>query len=184
MYQFKWPLCKKTKVLVLVWCCKCRGDGEQDLQKYWLPEGCIKQWCDKPSGYGCLSKKCEQGEQWSSDLAVSCTLAKLADIHSKNTRFEALCSTPLTSISIDTAVRALLSLLFLRCLSSPTVNIRSCLQEWSCHELDCVEYDPHTGFHYFKLLTYLCHDCSSFIKISGINFDGSEYRQVSNFYPD
>ena len=35
----------------------------------------------------------------------------------------------LTSISSDVAFRALLPLLFLRSLSSPTVNIRSCLQE-------------------------------------------------------
>jgi hypothetical protein len=28
-----------------------------------LPEGCIKQWFDETSGYHCLIKKCEQGEQ-------------------------------------------------------------------------------------------------------------------------
>ena len=50
---------RKTKVLVLV---RCNKDREQDLYWYRLPEGCIKQWCEKPSGYGCLSKKCEQGE--------------------------------------------------------------------------------------------------------------------------
>jgi len=39
-YQFKWPLCKKkSAVLVVVWCYKARGDREQDLWKYWLPEG-------------------------------------------------------------------------------------------------------------------------------------------------
>jgi len=27
-----------------------------------LTEGYIKQWCDKPSGCGCVSKKCELGE--------------------------------------------------------------------------------------------------------------------------
>jgi len=60
---------------------KARGDREQDLWRYRLSEGCVKQWCDKPSGCGCLGKKCvsrgsnevwtggamkcEQGEQWS-----------------------------------------------------------------------------------------------------------------------
>ena len=63
---------RESAVLVLLWCYKARGDSEQDLWRYWLSEGCITQWCDKPSGCGCVSKKCEQGEQWSSDLAVSC----------------------------------------------------------------------------------------------------------------
>ena len=62
MYRFKWSRCKKSAVLVLVCCCRARGDREQELWGYCLPEGCIKQWCDKPSGYGCLNKKCEQGE--------------------------------------------------------------------------------------------------------------------------
>ena len=62
MYRFKWPLCKKSAVLVLVCWYKARCGREQELWGYWLPEGCIKQWCDKRSGYGCLSKKCELGE--------------------------------------------------------------------------------------------------------------------------
>ena len=33
---------RKTEVLVLVFCYKARGDREQDLWRYWLPEGCIK----------------------------------------------------------------------------------------------------------------------------------------------
>ena len=178
MYKFKCPLWKKSAVLVLVWCYKARGDREQELWGYWLPEGCIKQWCDKPSGYGCLSKKCEQGEQWSSALAVSYTLAKLSDIQHENTRLETLCFTPLTGIFSDTAVRSVLPLLFLRSLSSPTVNICSCLQEWNCHELDCMQCHPHTGFPSSKFLTYLCHDYSRIINISVTNIDGIEYEQI------
>jgi len=45
-----------------------------------------------------------------------------------------------------------------------------------------MEYHPYTGFLYSKLLTYLCHDYSSFINISAMDFCGSDYRQVSNFY--
>jgi len=30
-----------------------------------------------------------------------------------------------------------------------------------------MEYYPHTGFHYSKLLTYLCHDYGIFSNISG-----------------
>ena len=47
----------KSAVLVLEWCYKAIGDGEQDLQRYSPTEDCIK-WHDKPTGYGCLSKKC------------------------------------------------------------------------------------------------------------------------------
>ena len=54
---------RKTRMLVLVCCYKARGDREQDLQSYRLPEGCIKKWCDRASGYGCLSNKCLKGEQ-------------------------------------------------------------------------------------------------------------------------
>jgi len=53
---------RESAVLVLVWCYKARGDREQDLWRYCLSEGCIKQWCDKTSGYDCVSKKCELGE--------------------------------------------------------------------------------------------------------------------------
>jgi len=41
-----------------------------------------------------------------------------------------------------------------------------------------MEYHPHTGFHYSKLLIYLCHDYGSFSNISGMDLDGSAYRQV------
>ena len=157
----------KSALLVLVWCYKARGDREQDLWRYRLSEGCIKQWYDKPSGCGCLGKKCEQGsnemwaggtmkceqgeqwrvskgsngvwewgamkcehgELWTSNNTVSGTLAKLSNIQSENTVFETLCFTPLTTISSDTAVRSLIPLLFLRSLSSPIINIRSCLQD-------------------------------------------------------
>ena len=44
-----------------------------------------------------------------------------------------------------------------------------------------MEYHPHSGFHYCKLLKYLCYDYGTFINISGINLDGNEYRQVSYF---
>ena len=170
---------RKTKVLVLVWCNKARGDREQDLWRYRLPEGCIKQRYDKRSGYVCLSKKCELWEQWSSDIAVSCALTKLSNIQSGNTVFETYWLSLLTSISSDAADSSLLPLLFVRSLSSPIINIVVASKIWSCHELDCMEYHPHAGFYYSKLVTYLCHDYSRLINISGINLNGSEYRQVS-----
>jgi len=36
-----------------------------------------------------------------------------------------------------------------------------------------MEYHPHTGFHYSKLLTYPSHDYVIFINISGMDLDGS-----------
>jgi hypothetical protein len=75
---------RKSAMLVLVWCYKARGERDWDLRRYWLPEGCIKQWYDKPTGGGCPSKKCGLGEQWSSDIAVSRTLAKHSDIEWKH----------------------------------------------------------------------------------------------------
>ena len=146
MYRFKWPRCKKNAGLVLLWYYKARGDREQDLWRYRLPEVCIKQRYDKPSGCGCVSKKCEQGEQWSSDLAVSHILSKLSNIQSENTRFETLCFPPLTGICSDTAVRSVLPLLFLRSLSSPIINICSWLQDLKLLWIGPKEYLPHTGF--------------------------------------
>ena len=75
---------RKCAVLVLVWCYKSMGDREQDLWRCCLSEGCIKQWCEKPSGCGCVSKKCGRVEQWSSDLAVSCNLTTHCDIQWKH----------------------------------------------------------------------------------------------------
>jgi len=129
MYRFIWPLCKISALLVLVWYYKARSDREQDLWRYRLSEGCIKQGCDKPLICGCLSNEVWGGGAWSSNHAVSCTLAKESNIQSENTVFETLCFTPLTSISSDTAVRSLIPLLFLSSLSSPIINICSCLQD-------------------------------------------------------
>jgi len=74
----------KSAVLVLVWCCKSTVDREQSSWRYWPPEGCNKKWYDKRTVHGCLCKK------WSSDVFVSCNLAKHSDIQSENTRFEML----------------------------------------------------------------------------------------------
>ena len=105
------------------------------------------------------------GGAWSSDLAVSCTLAKLSDIQSETQDSKRYVShhwpvSPLTQQ---------LGLCFLRSLRSPTVNIRSCLQEWSCHELDCMECHPHTGFITPNFL-HICvwHDYSRISNTSGI----------------
>ena len=54
---------EKLKYCFIVLCYKARGDREQDLLRYRLSESCIKKWYDKPSGYGCHSKKCELWEQ-------------------------------------------------------------------------------------------------------------------------
>jgi len=78
---------RENAVLVLVRCYKVTCDREQNLWRYWLPERCIKQWHGKPTGDGCLCKKCGLGEQWSSDITVSHNLSKCPYVQYANTRF-------------------------------------------------------------------------------------------------
>jgi len=160
---------RKTKVLVLVCCYKARGDREQDLWRYWLPEGCIKKWYDGASGYGCLSKKCLKGEQWSSDLAVSRTLTKHSYIQCENTRFKRLWLSPLPTIHIDIADSYVLPVMFLRSLSilssCPIINIHSCHQDRKLSWVGLMEYHPHTGFRNSKHLAYLACYYVSFMNI-------------------
>jgi len=141
---------RKSAVLVIVCCYKARGDGEQDLWRYWLPAGYIKQWCDKPTGDGCLSKRCELGEQWNSNIAVSRTLAKHFDIQSENIRVEPWWFTPLTTLSIQTADKYLLPLLFLRSFSissgCPFINIHSSHQHMKLLWFGPMTYHPHNWF--------------------------------------
>jgi hypothetical protein len=40
-------------------------------------------------------------------------------------------------------------------------------------------YDPHTGFHYLKLLTYISYDYGSSSSISGVSLCIG-YREVLN----
>ena len=73
--------------LVLVWCYKSIGDGEQTFWRYWPPECCIKHCYDKRTSYGCLCKKCGLEEEWSSDNPVSHILYKWSDVQYANTWF-------------------------------------------------------------------------------------------------
>jgi hypothetical protein len=124
---------RKSTVLILVWCYKARGDREQDLWRYWLPESRMKKRYEKPSAVGCSSKKCELWEQWSSGVAVSRTLTKHCDIQGENTIFKTLSLSPLTTIHIDLADSSVLPLLFLTSLiilsGSPIINTHSCHQD-------------------------------------------------------
>jgi len=173
---------RETAVLVLVWCYKARGDREQDLLRYRLSENCIKQWCDQPSCCGCVSKKCEQGEQWSSDPAVFCVLSKLSDIQSENAYWLSW----LITNHIDLVDSSVLPLLFLKslCILSGCliINIRSCHQDRKLSRVGPMEYHPHTGCHNSKLLTYLCHDYNSFSNISGMDLCVGGYRHVRKWF--
>ena len=170
MYPFKWPLCKKMFSVGFSRCYIARGEGN-NLQIYKPPERCIKKRYDKPSGYGCPSKKCEQREQWSNDLAALRTLGKHSDIQSENVSFEMLWLSPQTTIHMC----------FLYCFSGlsaflsgcPVINIHSCHQDRRLSWVGPMEYHPHTEFHHTKVLTYLTHDNVRFINISGMGLDGS-----------
>ena len=166
----------KSAFLDLVWCYKARGDREQDLWKYWLPEGCIKHWYDKPTGDGCFCKKCGLGDKWKIDTPVSHTLSNCTDVQCANTRFR-YWFTPLTRLSIYTTDNCLLPLLFLTSLSilscCPVINICSFLQDMKLSWIGPMTFHPYTGFHYSVLLNYLSYDCSNFSNISGMECSGS-----------
>ena len=177
MYRFKWPLCKNKCSVGFSMMLHSEGWQRTGFVEVLLPEGCIKKWYDKPSGYGSLSKKCEQGGQWSSDLAVSCTFSQ-ALWHTVITQdSKMLWLSPLTRIHIDVADSSVLPLLFLKSLSifsgCPVINLRNCHQDRKLSWVGPMEYHPHTGFRYSKVLTCLFHDYVSFINISGMDLDGS-----------
>jgi len=77
---------RKSTMFVLVWCYKPTCDTEQDLWKYWLPEG----WFSSGSTSLCVmvaSARSMAGEEWIIDIAVSGTLAKCCDVQYADTRF-------------------------------------------------------------------------------------------------
>ena len=165
---------EEKSVLVLVQSYKAGGDCEQDLWRYRLSEGCIKQWYDKPSGYGCLSRKCEQGEHEAVSLLYHVSSPSSLTYGVKTQDFKHYISHHWP----ESPVTQQLGLWFLYCFSGLLalllLTFGFASRIWSCHELYCTHYLPHTGFYYSKLLTYLCHDYSRFINISVINFNGSE----------
>ena len=142
----------KSALLVLEWCCKAKCDREQDFWRYWLPESCIKQCYDKPTGDGCLCKKCRLGEEWKIEIPVSHTLSTFTDVEYANTSFR-YWFTPLTRLSIHTADNFLLPLLFLMSVSissgCPIINIFSCLQDMKLSWIGLMAFHPYTWFHYF-----------------------------------
>jgi hypothetical protein len=155
MYQFKWPLCKK-KCSVLLWCYIAPVDREQDLWRYWLPEGCIKQWYDKPTGGGCLQEVWAGGgmKQWHCCILYIfqvpiCIVCK----HKVQKHFW---STPLTRISIAVADISLLPLLLFSSLSKcQAVILLTYMLATKIWRYD--EFGPwhiiHICFLCFKILT-------------------------------
>ena len=147
---------RKCAVLVLVWCYKPTGDREQELWRYWLPECCIKQRYDKPTGDGWLQEVWAGGamKQW------HCCILYLIQVpictvctHKVQIHFW---STPLTRVFIDVAENSVLPLQFLR-----SVSIL-----WGCHiiiicvghqdmkwsRIGPMAYHPHISFFYFRIL--------------------------------
>ena len=146
---------RKTKVLVLVWCWKARDDREQELWGYWLPEGCIKQWCDKRSIYGCLNKKCELGEHEAVTLLylVSWPSCLTYRVKTQDLKHYVSHHWPVSPVTQQLGLWVLYCFSGLWALLLLTYVV-AC-KFWSCHELGCMQCHPHTGFHYSKLLTYV-----------------------------
>jgi hypothetical protein len=146
---------RKCSVLDLVWCYKAPGDREQVLWMYWPPKRCIKQWYDKPTGYGCLCKKCGLGEQWSSDIPVSHTLYMCSVVQYANRRLRNISDQhrwpecPLmyqklsASFTVPQVLQHFVSLL-LTFVGREDMELR-----W----IGPMAYHSHTRFHYSKLLT-------------------------------
>ena len=175
---------RKSKVLILVCFYKTRGDIEQELWGYWLPEECIKQWCDKRSGYGCLRKNCGQGENEAVTLLYLITwpIWPTYRVKAQDSKRYVSHKWPVSPVT------ELLPLCFLCCFSGLRALLLltytvACKSE-IFHELDSMDFHPHNGFHFSELLAFLCHYYSRIFIIWIINFEGSEYRQVSNFYSD
>jgi len=107
-------------------------------------------------------------------IPISHTLSKSTDVKYVNTSFR-YWFTPLTRLSIHTADNCLPPLLFLRSLSilscCPIINICICLQDMNLSWIGPM-YNQRTGFHYWKLLTYLPYDCGNFSNISGMGWGG------------
>jgi len=167
---------RKSIVLVLVCCYKARGDREQDLWRYWLPEGCIKKWYDQP-----------QQQVWTGGAMKQwpCCISYLGQAlwHTEwKNKIKTLRLSPLTGVHIDIADSRVLPVMFHRSLSilsgCPIINIHSCHQYKKLSWLGPMEYHPHIRFHYSKLPNYLSYDYGSFIKISGIDLDESGCMQV------
>ena len=175
---------QENAVLDLVWCYKRRGDSEQDLWRYWLPERCIKQWCDKPTADVASARSVG----WGSNEAL--TLLYLIPWPSalicSNTSFRYILDSHHWLDCPFTADNCVLPLLFLRSVSimsgCPVINIRSCHQDMKLSWAGPMAYQPHTGFHYSKLLIRLSY-YGSFHNITGMDLCGSGYRRMSNLYP-
>jgi len=84
-------------------------------------------------------------------------------------KIKTLWLSPLTTINIDISDSCVLPVMFHSSLSilsgCPIINIHSCHQDRKLSWVGPMEYHPHTGFHYCKLLTYLCQVCSSFSNV-------------------
>jgi len=90
----------------------------------YMPEGCSKQWYNKPTGYGCLQELCAGGamKQW--HCCILC-LSRCCDVQYGNTGYRKHSSfTPLTRLSIHITDTSLLPL---QCLTSVRIFSGCCV---------------------------------------------------------
>jgi len=146
----------KSALLVLLWCHKATGDREQDVWRYWLPECCFKQCCDKLR----LMVASTRSVGWGSNETVTSCISYLIQVcwcavwkHMVQKHFWSM---PLTRIYIGVADSSVLPLLLLRSLSILSgchINICFGNQDMKLWWIGPMAYHPHTKFHYSKLLT-------------------------------
>ena len=173
-------------LLFIVWCFKARGDKEHDLWRHWSPEGCIKQWYDKPEGMVASARSVSWGSNDAVSLLYLVTWPSAGTYRVKTQDLKHSWFTPLMIFFVHTADNSLLHLLFLSSVSilsgSPVINTRSRYKDTKLSWIGPFACHPHTRFHYSIRLTCLCYDCGSFSSISGMDLNVSGYRKMSNLY--
>jgi len=130
-----------------------------DLQRYRPPESCINQCFDKPSCCGCVCNKCEQGEHEAVTLLflVSSSSSPTYRVKTQDLKHYVSHHWPVSAVTKQ------LDLCFLYCFSGLSAlllltYVVGC-KIWSCHELDCMQYLPHTG----SITANFLHICVIFI---------------------
>ena len=177
---------RKCAVLVSVWCCKCTGDREQSLWRYWSPEGCINKWYDKPKCYGCLCKECGPWLKWSSGFLYLVTWpshptyrVKTQDLKHHDSHHWP--ENPFTQ-QIPICFVYCFLYLWAFCQALLLLTYLFAIKIWSCYEVDPWHIIHILGFTIPKLLTYIPYDYGSFSIISSIDLCWSVYRQVLNWH--
>ena len=175
---------QENALLVLVRCYKARSDREQYLWRYRCLKAALSSGVTSLQVVVSSARSVSRGSNEAVSLLylVSSPSSPTCRVKTQDLKRYVSHHWPVSPVTQQLGLWFLYCFSHLWALLLLTYVVASRI--WSCHELDCMEYLPLTGFCYSKLLTYLCHDYSRFINNSGINLNGSVLWQVSSFYPN